>query len=150
MLPTFLADRQLQHITRPMPVRPHVQSAVPYFSVVDDAGHLHDGTVRGYDITVPAGSCARENVPVVIRLPVNPGRGRWKLRLGYLANRQTTATVALGAQPPVTMRLDGGLHEIYVSLLADDSRTLTLGGLDHEASVCLVCNPTLCLPIPQP
>jgi hypothetical protein len=149
MTPTFLADREIQHITRPMPVRPQVSQAVPYFSVVDDTGHLHDGAVRGYNLPFPKAVCALENKPAAILLPVAPGAGRWTLRLGYLGNRQTTAKVSIGVQPPVTMRLEKDLHEIYISLQAGGSDQLLLSGLDHDASIC-IGSATLGFPVAKP
>ncbi len=149
MIPTFLADRQLRRITRPMPVRPVVRAAVPYFSVVDDAGRLHDGMVQGVAVTLRPNTCARTDHPIVVRLPLTPEPGLWKLRIGYLANRQTTARISIGAQPAVPMRLEHGLHEVYVSLPAGGSDQLTLTGLDQDASVCLG-GATLGFPVAKP
>jgi hypothetical protein len=139
MTPTFLESRRIGRITQPMAVRPRVAAVVPYFSVVDPAGHLHNGMVRGYNAVIPKGLCGSDQQPpIAIPLPAVPGVGQWKLRLGYYANRQTSARVAVGNQPAVTMRLERGLHQVFVSLHAGgDSSTVTVSGLDQDAAVCV-------------
>jgi hypothetical protein len=150
MVPTFLDDRRIAHITSPLPVRPEIQAAVPYFSVVDSSGHLHDGAIKGYSATIKKGSaCGTSSHSATVRLPSTPGAGRWKLRLGYLANRQTTARVSIGGNPPVTMRLERGLHVIFVSLLAGGSAQITLDGVAQGSTVCLGAA-TLGFPIAKP
>jgi hypothetical protein len=137
MTPTFLEDRQIGAVTKPLAVRPVVSPAVPYFSIVDPSGHLHDGVVRGVDIALPAPDCGTSTDPAIVQLPSAPGAGRWKVRLGFYTNRQTTARVAIGSNPPVETRLGRGLHEIYVSLLAGGSNQLRMDGIDAGASVCI-------------
>ena len=137
MTPTFLADRQIGQVTRPMAVRPVVATAVPYFSVVDQTGHLHDGTLRGPSIPVTTPICATSAKAAVIKMPGAPAAGRWKLRLSYLTNRQTSARVRIGNNPPVSMRLERGLHDVYISLLAGGSKRIRLDGVDEGASLCL-------------
>ncbi len=137
MTPTFLADRQIGRVTKPLPVRPVVREAVPYFSIVDPSGHLHDGAVRGSDVNIPAAVCSTSTTPAIVRLPGSLDAGRWKLRVGYFTNRQTSARIAIGSNPAVSMRLERGLHEVYVSLLAGGSDQIRLDGVDDGASVCI-------------
>lgn len=137
MTPTFLADRQLGQVTKPLAVRPVVREAVPYFSIVDESGHLHDGVVRGVDAKITAAVCSTSTVPAIVQLPVALGAARWRLRLGYYTNRQTTARVAIGNNPPVVMRLERGLHEVYISLLGGGSAQIRMDGVDAGASVCI-------------
>jgi hypothetical protein len=137
MTPTFLENRQIGRVTRALEVRPIVREAVPHFSVVDPSGHVHDGAIRGTDVPIPRAICATATAPGVVQLPSAPGAGRWKLRLGYYTNRQTSARVAIGSNPPVEMRLERGLHEVYVSLLAGRSTQLRMDGVDAGASVCI-------------
>lgn len=138
MMPNFLDDRRIGHITRPLALRPRVQPVVPYFSVVDTAGHLHDGVIAGYPAVVSkATACASSTQPALAQLPTSPGAGQWKLQFGYLANRQTTVQVSVGSNPPVTMRLERGLHQIYVSLRAGGSDQITVDGVDQGSSVCI-------------
>lgn len=137
MTPTFLENRQLGHVTRPLRDPPVVAAAVPYFSVVDPSGHVHDGAVRGASVTLTSAICSTSTTPAVVQLPTTPGAARWKLRLGYYTNRQTSARVSIGNNPPVEMRLERGLHEVYVSLLAGGSPELRMDGVDAGASVCI-------------
>jgi hypothetical protein len=137
MTPTFLADRRIGRVTKPLPVRPVVSEAVPYFSIVDPSGHLHDGAVRGTEVPIPAAICANSTTPAIVRLAGPLDAGRWKLRLGYYTNRQTSARIAIGSNQPVTMRLERGLHEVYVSLQAGGSAEIRLDGVDAGGSVCL-------------
>ncbi len=99
MTPTFLADRRIGRVTRPLDVRPVVRPAVPSFSVVDEDGHLHPGIVRGTTAKIPSMVCSTSQSPAVVPLPAVVSPGRWKLQLGYLTNRQTTARVAIGDNP---------------------------------------------------
>jgi hypothetical protein len=140
MTPTFLADRRLGHITRPMTVRPVTGSVLPSFSVVDQHGRLHPGKILGSTATpaAPGSNCATDTRPATMVLPSTPGLGQWKMKLDYLANRQTSARVRVGSvYTPVQTRLERGLHSIYVSLPAGGSNTITLDGLDAAASVCI-------------
>jgi hypothetical protein len=149
MTPTFEASRQLGWVTRPLKERPIVRDAVPYFSVVDPEGHLSDGIVSGADATITAPVCASSAGSATIPLTFPTGAARWKLRLGYYTNRQTTARVAIGTNPAVEMRLERGLHEVYVSLLGGGSTQIRLDGVDAGASVC-IGSATLGLPMPKP
>jgi hypothetical protein len=148
MTPTFLDRRQIGWVTRPMKVRPVVQPVVPSFSVVDAQGHLHDGIVRGVDAVLKKEVCVGEDGATTITLPRAVGDGLWKLRLGYYANRQTSARVSIGINPPVTMRLERGLHEVYISLRAGGSARIRVDGVDPGSSVC-IGTATLGLPGPK-
>ena len=137
MTPTFLDRRRISWVTRPMDVRPVIRSAVPSFSVVDANGHLHDGTVRGVGGALKKQVCVGSDASVTVRLPQAVGAGRWKLKLGYYANRQTSARVAVGDNPPVGMRLERGMHEVFVSLQAGGSDQIRVDGLDPDSSLCI-------------
>jgi hypothetical protein len=73
----------------------------------------------------------------MVRLPGSLDAGRWKLRVGYFTNRQTSARIAIGSNPAVSMRLERGLHEVYVSLQGGGSDQIRLDGVDVGASVCI-------------
>jgi hypothetical protein len=149
MVPTFEADRGFAHITQPMSVRPVVRNAVPSFSLVDPRGHLIEGTVRGSKAVIPTPVCATPTKAATVLLPASPAKGQWKLELGYFTNRQTSARVSVGPNPPVSMRLDRGLHDIYVNLpVAGGSPVIKVDGLDLGGSVC-VGTATLGLAVPK-
>ena len=148
MTPTFEADRRIGRVTRLLKVRPVIGKAVPYFSVVDPSGHLHDGTVRGTSVALKTAVCATSTSPAIVQLPVALSASQWTLELGYFSNRQTAARVAIGSNPPVEMRLERGLHEVYVSLLAGGSTQIRMDGVDEGASVC-IGNATLGFPVPK-
>jgi hypothetical protein len=137
MMSAFMNDRQIQHVTKPLPVRPLTGDVVPYFSVVDPLGHLHDGMVRGSDVTLSPPVCATSGHPVVVKLPLTIAGGKWKVRLAYNTNRQTTARAALGNNRPVTMRLERGLHEIFLNLDGNGASELRLDDVDPGSTACL-------------
>ena len=137
MAPTFLEARQIAKVTRTLAVRPVARSAVPYFSVVDPTGHLHDGTVNGAQTVLTSPVCSSSTTPAIVHLPASLDTGHWKLQLGYFTNQQTSARVSSGNNPPVEMPLERGLHNVYVSLLAGGSTQLRIDGVDPGASVCI-------------
>jgi hypothetical protein len=149
MTPTFLADRRIGRVTRPLPVRPVTADAVPSFSVVDATGHLHDGTVVGTSATITSPICATSSTPALVPIPSDPGASLWKLQLGYYTNRQTSARVSIGSNRPVSMRLERGLHEVFVSLQAGGAKQIRVDGVDPGASVCIGAA-TLGFPVPKP
>ncbi|HST82833.1 MAG TPA: hypothetical protein VLL08_13955 [Kineosporiaceae bacterium] len=137
MMSAFMDDRQIRHVTKPLPVRPQTGDALPYFSVVDPLGHLHDGMVRGSDVTLDPPVCATSDRPAIVKLPITITGGKWKVRLAYNTNRQTTARVALGTNQPVTMRLERGLHEVFVNADGNGANQLRLDGIDPGSTACL-------------
>jgi hypothetical protein len=139
MIPTFLEDRRLGHVTRPMTVRPVTGRVLPTFMVVDEKGNLHPGKILGPTATPaePGSNCATDTQAATMTLPIHPGLGQWKMQLDYLANRQTSARVRLAGYAPLDMRLDRGLHTVFLSVPAGGSNTITLDGLDRDAGVCI-------------
>jgi hypothetical protein len=137
MTPTFLGDRRLTRVTAPLRIRPVAANAVPNFSVVDARGHLHDAVVRGTDAVITAAACGTDRRPATVRLAATPGNGTWKLRLGYFTNRQTSATVTNGRPPGTPIRLERGLHQVFLELQGGGSPTIRIGGLDLDSGVCI-------------
>jgi hypothetical protein len=119
--------------------------ATPYY--LDSSGRFQPMRVEGSASPTPIeGSCGWTatggRVDVPLGSPAFPWG--WAVRVGYLADRDTPATIRLGdAQQEV--QLHEGLGEVFVNLVGGGN-SVVLDGLDESANICVgdvqVGNPT--------
>ena len=108
----------------------------PYF--LDASGHFQRMAVLGAEsLQTPPGSCGWNvvNGATVVPLGSSAFAWRWAVRVGYLADRDTTARIVLGdAQQEV--QLTKGLGEVFVTLVGAGDR-VEVRGVDPGANVCI-------------
>jgi len=108
----------------------------PYF--LDASGHFQRMAVLGAESPeLPAGSCGFNvvNGTVVVPLGSNAFDWQWAVRVGYLADRDTAATIVLGDDEQ-EVQLHKGLGEVFVTLVGTGDR-VTIHGVDESANVCI-------------
>jgi hypothetical protein len=108
----------------------------PYF--LDPSGRFQQMAVEGSESpALPEGSCgwnARAG-QVAIPLESRAFPWQWAVRIGYLADRDTTATVVLG-QAEQEVHLTKGLGEVFVTMVGGGS-SVELQDVDADAHVCV-------------
>ena len=108
----------------------------PYF--LDSSGHFQRMAVDGVEsLPTPAGSCGWNVVDgsAVVPLGSSAFAWRWAVRVGYLADRDTTARIVLG-DAEQEVQLTEGLGEVFVSLVGAGDR-VEVRGVDEGANVCI-------------
>ncbi len=111
------------------------QYTKPY--MVDASGRVVPmAVVPGATSTWPAGSCVGANRGrVVVPLSRDLFVWDWVVRVGYVAETPTTATVRLGSASQ-EVHLDAGLGEVYVSLVGA-GRDVVLDDIPAGTNVCV-------------
>ena len=108
----------------------------PYF--LDASGTFQRMAVNGAESpALPAGSCGFNvvNGSVVVPLESNAFDWQWAVRVGYLADRDTTAIISLGDDEQ-EVQLTKGLGEVFVTLVGTGNRVV-IHGVDESANVCI-------------
>ena len=108
----------------------------PYF--LDASGHFQRMAVNGAEsLPTPAGSCGWNvvNGSTVVPLGSSAFAWRWAVRVGYLADRDTTARIVLG-DAEQEVQLTKGLGEVFVTLVGAGDR-VEVRGVDEGAHVCI-------------
>lgn len=108
----------------------------PYF--LDASGHFQRMAVLGAEsLKTPAGSCGWNvvNGSTVVPLGSSAFAWEWAVRVGYLADRDTTARIVLG-DAEQEVQLHKGLGEVFVTLVGAGDR-VEVRGVDESANVCI-------------
>lgn len=117
-------------------VIPRSEYTNPY--LLDANGHLVPMKVDGATSPIPLpGACGwvAENGTVRVPLGSDVFPWGWAVRIGYLADGDTTATVQLGTGTG-TVHLHNGLGEVYLPLVGS-GREIVLRDMDPGTNVCI-------------
>lgn len=141
--PLFLEYNQTSRFLSPFATREQRKSlyettyfANPRLLMAD--GKLAPMTVSGVSTpAAPAQTCGWASTSGIVSIPLDgqPFPFTWAVRIGYLSDRETTATIVLG-RGRRDVQLHQGLGEVFVTLEGGGSR-LMLEGLDPLANVCV-------------
>jgi hypothetical protein len=112
------------------------QFSNPYY--LDSNGQFQRMRVEGSASPTPvAGACGWNaedgRVDVPLGSPAFPWG--WAVRVGYLADRDTSATIRLG-DAEQKVQLHEGLGEVFVNLVGGGN-SVVLDGIDQSANVCV-------------
>jgi hypothetical protein len=108
----------------------------PYF--LTPSGRFQRMAVEGAESpALPPGSCGFNVVDgsVIVPLGSNAFDWQWAVRVGYLADRDTTATIALG-DAEREVQLHKGLGEVFVTVVGTGN-SVAIRGVDPNANVCI-------------
>jgi hypothetical protein len=108
----------------------------PYY--LDPTGRFQQMAVVGAESpTLPEGSCGWNARAGQVAIPLDSRAfpWQWAVRIGYLADKDTTARVVLG-QAEQEVHLDEGLGEVFVTLVGGGN-SVEIQGLDPAAHVCV-------------
>ena len=116
--------------------RARTQFTDPYY--LDSTGQFQRMRVEGSASPTPvAGVCGWNaedgRVDVPLGSPAFPWG--WAVRVGYLADRDTSATIRLG-EAEQKVQLHEGLGEVFVNLVGGGN-SVVLDGIDPSANVCV-------------
>ncbi|WP_250036518.1 hypothetical protein [Paractinoplanes maris] len=123
----------------PEPSGPTFVSEAQRLSVFDDSGHVRPAWVEGVRAEPgPVKGCGYQVTKGrTVRIPLRSAVvDYWQvLRIGYLSDSDTTATVRIGDHPARSFPVRRGLNAMFVLMLAGGDR-MTLEADDATANIC--------------